>query len=85
MPPWIQLAAPIATIVGATALIMRTLPRLEARLGNIELRIATVQFQNRALLKAFPQVISSLMAGHMMSSEQGAKLFATALDTAPIR
>ena len=58
MPSWIQLAAPIATIVGATALIMRTLSRLEARLGNIELRIATVEFQNRALLKAFPQVIS---------------------------
>lgn len=54
MPPWIQLAAPIATIAGATALIMRTLSRLEARLGNIELRIATVEFQNRALLKAFP-------------------------------
>ena len=67
MPPWIQLAAPIIAIVGATALIMRVLSRLEARLGSIELRIATVEFQNRALLKAFPQVISSLIAGHMMN------------------
>ena len=65
MPGWVPILvaiiAPIATIVGATVLIMRTLARLEGRLDHIELRIATVEFQNRALLKAFPQVISSLM------------------------
>jgi hypothetical protein len=91
MPTWIQIAgfcvaviAPVATIVGIAIRITRILSRLEKRLENIELRIATVEFQNRALLKGFPQVIASLMAAHAVSHEQGAQMIATVLDSPPI-
>jgi len=89
MPPWVvilfEVVFPtIAAIVVATWRITRSLGRLDARLANIEVRIATLESQNRALLKAFPQVISSLIAGHLMTAEQGTQLIATALEVAPI-
>ena len=84
MPPWIQLIAPIATVAGFGTWILRTLWRLETRLANIEVRLCTVEFQNRALLKAFPPVISSLISSKAMTTEQGTQLIATALDLAPI-
>jgi hypothetical protein len=87
MAVWNELVIPISTlsaVVAATVWIQRTLSRLERRLEHIEIRISTVEFQNRALLKAFPQVISSLMAGKFMTSEQGSQLIATALETASI-
>jgi hypothetical protein len=55
VPIWLQVAAlvvPTATIIGAAIRLTRILERLDRRLQNIELRIATVEFQNRALLKA---------------------------------
>lgn len=95
MPLWLQIAAfvtaivaPVATIVGVAIRITRILSqleiRLERRLENIELRIATVEFQNRALLKAFPQVVASLITGHVVSTEQGTQMISTALDSPPI-
>jgi len=85
---WVQLVAPILAIVGAAIAIVRRIERdharLDSRLERIELRIATVEFQNRALLRAFPQVISTLMAGRLMTSERGTELIATALENPAI-
>ena len=88
MLPWIQLAVatvvPILAIIGATARILHTLHRLETRLEHVEIRVATVEYQNRALLKAFPQVIATLMLQQMMGPEQGSKLIAEAMETPSI-
>ncbi len=81
MQAWLQFIGLIVTIVGAAVWIVRTLGRLESRIERIELRIGTVEYQNRALLKAFPQLISSLMAGGQVTPQQGSNLIATALDT----
>jgi hypothetical protein len=84
MFPWIQLFAPLVTIGGFGVWILRTLWRLETQLQHIDLRLRTVEFQNRAFLKAFPPIISSLITSHAMTTDQGTALIATALDTAPI-
>lgn len=84
MQAWLQFIGLIVTIVGAAVWIVRTLGRLESRIERIELRIGTVEYQNRALLKAFPQLISSLMAGGQVTPQQGSNLIATALDTPSI-
>jgi hypothetical protein len=84
MPTWIQFVAPLATIAGFGLWILRTLWRLETRLTHIEVRLCTVEFQNRAILKAFPPIISSLITSQAMTTDQGTQLIATALDIAPI-
>jgi hypothetical protein len=72
MPPWLQLVGPIASIVAATVAIMRAIHgikadilRVERRLEHIEIRIASLEHQNRALLKAFPQVVSTLVVASL--------------------
>lgn len=62
---WVQLVAPIVAIVGATMWMVRAVNRLDRRLEHVQLQIGTVEYQNRALLKAFPPVISSLIAGQL--------------------
>ncbi len=84
MLAWLQLDAPIVAIVGAALWLERRLGRLDRRLEHIELRIGTVESQNRALLKAFPQLISSLMAAKQLTPEQGTQLIATAPEAPPI-
>jgi hypothetical protein len=74
----------MATIAGFGLWILRTLWRLETRLTHIEVRLCTVEFQNRAILKAFPPIVSSLITSQAMTTEQGTQLIATALDIAPI-
>src|SRR5712692_531751 len=83
MLAWLQLVAPIVAIVGAALWLERRLGRLDRRLEHIELRIGTVESQNRALLKAFPQLVSSLMATRL-TPEQGTQLIATAPEAPPI-
>lgn len=84
MQTWFQFVTIIATVVGAAVWILRVLNKLDRRLERIELRVGTVEHQNRALLKAFPQVISSLLAEKPMTPEQGIRLMATALEPAPL-
>ncbi len=84
MPAWLQFVAPIVTILGVAVWVVRKLDRLDSRLTQIQIPIAAVEYQNRALLKAFPQVIASLMAAKLMTPEQGSQLIATSLDAAPI-
>ncbi len=84
MPTWIQLVTPVVTIAGFGVWILHTLWRLETQLQHIDVRLCTVEFQNRALLKAVPQIISSLITAHAMTVEQGTQVITTALDTAPI-
>jgi hypothetical protein len=84
MPAWVQLVAPIVTILGVAVWIVCKLDRTDSRLHQIQLAVAAVEHQNRALLKAFPQVISSLMAAKLMKPEQGSQLIATALDAASV-
>jgi hypothetical protein len=58
MPLWGQIAgflSVIATVVGAAIKIVHAIHRVESRLQTIELRMAALEFQNRFLLKAFPQ------------------------------
>lgn len=81
---WIQLLAPIAVIVSTALWMNRGFNRLDRRLERIELRVATVEHQNRALLKAFPPVISTLMLSQLMTPEQGTRLIGTALEAPPI-
>jgi len=70
MPTWLQIVSPIIiAIVGAAAYVVHRLSRLDSRLNQVQLAVAAVEHQNRALLKAFPQVISSLMAAKMMPPE----------------
>src|SRR5438132_12438363 len=84
MPIWSGFVSIIVAVVGCAIWITRRLERLEHRLENIELRIATVEYQNRALLKGFPQIVSSLITGHLVTAEQGTLMIATALDAPPI-
>ncbi len=88
MQPWLQLVALIVTILGAAlgvaVWVLRVISRVQGHLERIELRIGTVEHQNRALLKAFPQVISSLMTGDLMTRQQGSQIIAIALEPAPI-
>ena len=56
----IAIISPVAAIAAAVIALMRVLGRLERRLDHIEIISATVENQNRALLTAFPSVISSL-------------------------
>ncbi len=71
MPIWSGFVSIIVAVVGCAVWMTRRLERFEHRLENIELHIATVEGQNRALLKAFPQVIASLTTKHIMTIEQG--------------
>jgi hypothetical protein len=48
---------------------MRGIARLNERLKDIQIRVGVVEQQNRALLKTFPTVISSLMRAQFMSSD----------------
>ena len=84
MPIWSGFVSIIVAVVGCAVWITRRLERLEHRLENIELRIATVEGQNRALLKALPQVIASLITKHIMTIEQGTHLISEALEAVPI-
>ena len=88
MPVWLQITlaavAPILAIIGATAVVMRALGSLDKRLQNIDLRIATIEFQIKALLTAFPQLISSLITSKVVTIEQGTAMISRALDAPPI-
>lgn len=81
---WSAFVTLFLAVIGCTIWITRKLERLEHRLENIELRVATIEFQNRALLRAFPQVVSSLISGKIVTIEQGTMMISTALASPPI-
>jgi hypothetical protein len=87
MPLWGQIAgflSVIAVVVGVAIKIVRAIDGMGRRLERIELRIAALEFQNRSLLKAFPQLVSSLIAAHVVTSDQGTQIIATVLENPPI-
>ena len=74
MSPGVQIAiaiiSPVAAIASAGIALMRVLGRPDRRLDHIEIISTTVENQNRALLTAFPSVISSLMRASIMTADQ---------------
>ena len=58
--------------------------RIDHRLDQIDLRLSTVEYQNRALLRTFPQVVASLIKAHVVSSDQGVQIIADALEASPL-
>src|SRR5262245_44906315 len=88
MSLWVQVIAlvitVISTIVGVALVLSRRFDRLERNQERLELRVATIEHQNRALLKAFTQVTSTLIGAQIPPSDRGIQLIADALDAAPI-
>lgn len=74
----------VGTVITGVIWIVRAINKVHRRLEHIALRIGTVEHQNRALLKAFPQAISSLMGGKLMTREEGIALIGAALEAASI-
>ena len=74
----------VSVVVACTLWVQRTLGRLERRLNQLDLRLSAVEHQNRAFLKVFPQMISSLVSGRVVSSEQGFQMMASAVEAMPL-
>ena len=84
MSPGVQIAiaiiSPVAAIAAAVIALMRVLGRPDRRLDHIEIISTTVENQNRALLTAFPSVISSLIRASIMTADQGTNLMRLLFD-----
>ena len=91
---WAEVAAVasiIGVVVGAALWIQRSLGRVEKKLDDVDgrlegigLRLSTVEFQSRSVLKALPPIISSLITANVMRPDQGTAAIATAMEAAPI-
>src|SRR6516165_3908442 len=89
----------IVVVVGAAIKVVRSIDgvgrrleqkiddverRLEQKIDDLGLRIAALEFQNRSLLKAFPQLVSSLLTAKIVTSDQGTQIISIALENPPI-
>jgi chaperonin cofactor prefoldin len=68
-------AAVIVTIVGAVVKLTRSIDQaqrqIDSRLERLEIRIASVEGQNRAFLQVFPKVMTSLIRQSVLPLETG--------------